>query len=96
MPTTPESEPTTTAEGATAAGERVTEGGFTVVFTIPENTPPGSYTAKASPEGGDATETDLTITGPSDQASVGPTTVQEPTGELHQIDQSPAAKSLAS
>lgn len=86
MPATPESEPTTTAEGAAAAGETAAEGGFTVAFTIPDNTPPGSYTVKASPEDGDATETDLTITGPADQANAGPATVQEPTGELHQID----------
>lgn len=88
MPTTPEAEPTTTAEGAAAAGETATEGRFTVVFTIPDNMPPGSYSVKASPEDGDATETDLTITGPSDQASAGQATVQEPTGELHQLDRS--------
>ena len=88
MPAAPESEPTTTAEGAAAAGETAAEGGFTVAFTIPDNTPPGSYTVKASPEDGDATETDLTITGPSDQASARPATVQEPTGEQHQLDRS--------
>lgn len=96
MPATPESEPTTTAEGATAAGETAAEGGFTVAFTIPDSTPPGSYTVKASPEDGDATETDLTITGPSDQASVGPATVQEPTGELHQIDRSKPSGEIVS
>ena len=88
MPAAPEFEPTTTAEGAATAGETAAEGGFTVAFTIPDNTPPGSYTVKASPEDGDATETALTITAASDQASAEPATVQEPTGEQHQLDRS--------
>lgn len=86
--TTPEGESKATPESDAAPSSGPEEGGFNAAFTVPAKTPSGSYTVKASPEDGDATETDLTITGPSDQASAAPATVQEPTGELHQLDRS--------
>lgn len=72
---------------ATVTGEGE-EGGFTTLFTIPANTPPGSYTVSAAAEDGDATTTDLTITTASEEASAAPVMAREPTGELHEIDRS--------
>jgi hypothetical protein len=72
---------------ATATGEGE-EGGFTVTFTIPIETAPGSYQVSASAEDGDITSADLTVTAPSKEASADPAMAQEPTGELHQIDRS--------
>jgi len=62
------------------------EGGFTATFTIPADTAAGSYTVRATTEQGEAAVADLTVTAPSSQASAGPATVLEPTGELHQLD----------
>ena len=72
---------------ATVAGEGE-EGGFTVTFTIPAETVPGSYTVSAAAEDGDTTTADLTITAPSEEASAAPAMAQEPTGELHELDRS--------
>ncbi len=85
---TPEGEAKATPESGAATSNEPAEGGFSATYTIPDKTPPGPYTVKATAEDGDATETDLTITGPSAQASADPAMVQEPTGELHQIDRS--------
>jgi len=62
------------------------EGGFVVQFSLPVDVVPGSYTVRAAAEEGEAAVADLTVTAPSEQASAGPATVREPTGELHQID----------
>lgn len=70
---------------ATGEGE---EGGFEAVFTIPENTPPGSYAVRAAIDQGEKAETDLTVTAPTTQAISDPATIQEPSGELHQLDRS--------
>ncbi len=75
-----------TPESSAATSDEPVEGGFTMTYTIPDKTPPGSYTVKATAKDGDATETDLTITAASDQASAEPATVQQPSGELHQLD----------
>lgn len=69
----------------TGVGE---EGGFEVAFTIPENTPPGTYAVRAATDQGENTEADLTVTAPSAQASAGPATILEPSGEMHEIDRS--------
>ena len=69
----------------TGAGE---EGGFEVTFTIPENTPPGTYAVRAATGQGENTEADLTVTAPSAQASAGPATILETSGEPHQIERS--------
>jgi hypothetical protein len=63
-------------------------GGFEVAFTIPENTPPGSYMVRAATDRGEKAETDLTVTLPRTQASSSPATIQEPSGEQHQLDRS--------
>ncbi len=68
----------------TAIGEGE-EGGFETEFTIPEDTPPGSYSVRAATEEGEVAEIDLTVTAPTSQASSDPATIQEPSGELHQI-----------
>ncbi len=62
------------------------EGGFTATFTIPADTAPGSYTVRATTGQGEAAVADLTVTAPSSEASAGPATVQEATGELHQLN----------
>lgn len=72
---------------ATAAGDGE-GGGFTATFTIPDNTPPGSYAVRAATDTGEKAEADLTVTAPTSQASPGPATIQEPSGELHQLDRS--------
>lgn len=75
-------EATVTGEGEDA------NAGFTVTFTIPVETVPGSYTVSAAAEDGDTTTADLTITAPSEEASAAPAMAQEPTGELHELDRS--------
>ncbi len=79
-------EATATSESGEAKSDESEEGGFTVTYVIPDKTPPGPHTVKATAEDGDATETDLTITGASEQASAEPAMVQEPSGEQHQLD----------
>jgi len=80
---------------ATATGEGE-EGGFVATFTIPADTAPGSYTVRAATEEGEAAVADLTVTAPSAEASAGPATVQEPTGEAHPLDRSkPTGQILA-
>jgi hypothetical protein len=87
--TAPVAESNATPESSAATSDVPVEGGFfTATYIIPDKTPPGSYTVKATAEDGDATETDLTITEPSGQASADPAMIQEPTGELHQLDRS--------
>ncbi len=85
---TPEAESKATPDNGSAQSGEPQEGGFSVAFTIPDKTPPGSYTVKATAEDGHVAETDLTITGSSAQASAEPAMIREPTGELHQIDRS--------
>ncbi len=68
--------------------ENEEDGGFVTIFTIPSDITPGSYTLKASPEDGDAATTDLAITAPSDQASSGPATMQEPSSAPHLLNRS--------
>lgn len=70
---------------ATVTGEGE-EGGFTATFTVPADTVPGSYVVSAAAEDGDTTLADLTVTAPSEQASAGPATVREATGELHDLE----------
>ncbi len=85
---TPEAQSGAASESGATTGAEPEEGGFTASYLIPDKTPPGSYTVKATAEDGDATETDLTITAASAQASAEPAMIQEPTGALHQIDRS--------
>jgi hypothetical protein len=85
---TPQAESKATPDNNSAQSGAPQEGGFSVAYTIPDKTPPGSYTVKATAEDGDATTTDLTITAASAQASAAPAMIQEPTGALHQIDRS--------
>lgn len=70
---------------ATATGEGG-EGGFVTKFVIPANVAPGSYTVRAATEEGEAAVADLTVTAPSAEASAGPATVQQATGEPHVLD----------
>lgn len=91
MEATPEVEPQATVESVTTPGSEAAEGSFRVTFTIPRETAPGSYVVKATPEDGDTAEADLTVTAPSEQATAGPATIQEPTGEEHPLDRSKAA-----
>jgi len=72
---------------ATATGEGE-EGGFTVTLTIPAETASGSYTVQAATEEGETATADLTVTAPTAEASAGPATLQEPSGEPHEIDRS--------
>ena len=74
----PLGEAAVTGEGA--------EGGFEATFTVPADTAPGSYTVRAAIEGGEAAEADLTVTMPFEHASTAPAMMQEPSGELHQVD----------
>ena len=64
------------------------EGGFTATFTVPSDITPGSYTVRATTEEGETASADLTVTAPSELARAEPAMVQEPTGELHEIDRS--------
>ena len=91
---TPTAESKATPDNNSAQSGEPQEGGFTVAYTIPNKTSPGPYTVKCTAEDGDATEADLTITGPSAQASADPAMVQEPTGALHQIDRSKPASQV--
>lgn len=70
---------------ATVTGEGE-EGGFASTLTIPADTAPGSYTVQAVTEEGETATADLTVTAPSSEASTGPATIQEPSGEPHVID----------
>lgn len=79
---------------ATVTGEGE-EGGFTVTFTIPADTAPGSYTVRAATEEGEAATADLTVTAASEQASAAPAMVQEPTGEQHQLDRTKPVGQIA-
>jgi hypothetical protein len=72
---------------ATAAGEGE-QAGFVVEFLIPADTPPGSYTLRATTEEGETATADLTITAPTETAGDEPATVQEPSGELHALERS--------
>ncbi len=72
---------------ATVTGEGE-EGGFVATLTIPADTMPGSYTVRAATEEGEAATADLTATAPSSEASAGPATMQEPSGEPHILDRS--------
>ncbi len=69
----------------TSEGE---EGGFVATLTIPADTMPGSYIVRAATEEGEAATADLTVTAPSSEASAGPATMQEPSGEPHTLDRS--------
>ncbi|MCQ3972059.1 MAG: hypothetical protein DPW09_01290 [Anaerolineae bacterium] len=70
---------------ATVTGEGE-EGGFAATLTIPAEIGPGSYTVRAATEEGEAATADLTITAPTAEASAGPATMQEPSGEPHILD----------
>ncbi len=72
--------------GQVAVSSEGEEGGFTATFTIPADTPPGSYTVRAATEEGEAATADLTVTAPSEEASNGPAIMKEPSGEPHVID----------
>ena len=74
--------------GEAAVVEEGDEGGFEAVFIIPADTPPGSYTVRAVTDEGETAVTDLTVTAPTNKASDGPATVQEPSGEPHDLDRS--------
>ncbi len=65
---TPESDAKATPGSGAATSDEAEQGGFTVAYTIPDKTPPGPYTMRATAEDGDATDTDLTITAASAQA----------------------------
>lgn len=73
---------------ATGEGE---EGGFVARFKIPMDATPGSYTVRAATEEGEMALSDLTITGASMDASTGPVTVREPSGEEHVLNRSKPA-----
>jgi len=62
------------------------EGGFTATFTIPAETPPGSYAVRAAADEGEATTADLTVTPSAAEASAGPAMAKEPTGEPHILE----------
>src|SRR3990172_5507202 len=82
--------------GKAAATGEGKEGGFIATFTIPTETAPGSYTVRAATEEGEAAVADLTVTAPTAEASAAPATMQEPTGEEHQLDRTkPAGESVA-
>lgn len=70
---------------ATVTGEGE-EGSFVATFVLPSDVAPGSYTVRAVTEEGEAAVADLTVTAPSAEASAGPATVQEATGEPHVLD----------
>ena len=71
------------------------ESGFTMTFTVPADTAPGSYTVRAVAEDGDGTTADLTVTAATDQASAGPAMAQEPSAAPHVIDRSKPAGEVA-
>lgn len=79
---------------ATATGEGE-EGGFTATFTIPVEAAPGSYVVRAATEEGEVAVADLTVTAPTTEASAAPATMQEPTGEEHELDRSKPLGQLA-
>lgn len=72
-------------EDATVTGQGE-EGGFAATFTIPAGTASGSYTVRAVTEEGEAATADLTVTAASEEASAGPPTLQEASGEPHLLD----------
>ncbi len=63
------------------------EGGFTVTFIVPSDTPPGAYTVRAATDEETAL-VEITITPPTSEASDKPATLREPSGELHDLDRS--------
>ena len=72
------------------------EGGLVATFTIPSDTAPGSYIVRAATEEGEAAVADLTVTASSEAASAGPAVMQEPTGELHELDRTkPVVEAVA-
>lgn len=84
---TPLGEVTVTGEGEA--------GGFVARFTIPIDVAPGSYAVRAATDEGEAALSDLTVTRASTEASTGPATVREPTGEEHVLDRSKPAGQAA-
>lgn len=72
---------------ATATGEGE-EGGFVARFTIPMDVVPGSFTVRAETEAGEVAFSELTVTRASTEASTGPVTIREPSGEEHILDRS--------
>ncbi|HID54076.1 MAG TPA: hypothetical protein EYP41_18815 [Anaerolineae bacterium] len=73
--------------GEADAVEEGGEGGFEVTFIVPLDTPPGAYTVRAATDEETAL-VEITITPPTDEASDEPVTIQEPSGELHDLDRS--------
>jgi len=77
--------------GEAAVIEEGGEGGFEATFIVPLDTPPGAYTVRAAT----ADETalvEITITPPVEEASAEPAVaIQEPSGELHELDRSKPA-----
>lgn len=74
---------------ATAASDDplADDGGFVATFTIPKDTPPGSYQVRATMKDGTSATADLTITDVSSAAS-GAAAVQMASGEPHELDRS--------
>jgi hypothetical protein len=70
-------------------------GGFTVTYTVPSGSTPGSYTVRAMAEDGDGTTADLSITAAMDQANSGPAMAQEPSAAPPVIDRSKPAGEVA-
>ena len=81
--------------GTVPAASEGQEAGFTVTYTVPASSTPGSYTVRAIAEDGDATTADLTVTAATDQASAGPAMAQEPSAAPHVIDRSKPAGEVA-
>lgn len=85
---------------ATAEGEE-DEGGFTVTFTIPAATAPGSYTIRAASASGKAATADLTVTertravsAAAGAATGGAEVMAMATADLHELDRSKTAAEL--
>lgn len=71
------------------------EGGFELTLAIPFDTPPGSYTVRATSDEGETTSADLTVTEPSEEAIDQPATISEPSGEPHELTRTKSAGQIA-
>ncbi len=80
--------------GEAAVVEEGDDGGFEATFTIPADTPPGSYTIRAATDEETAVA-DVTITAPTHEASAVPATIQEASSESHDLDRSKSAGQVA-
>ena len=77
--------------GEAAVIEEEGEGGFEATFIVPFDTPPGAYTVRAATDDETAL-VEITITPPVEKASAEPAVaIQEPSGELHELDRSKPA-----